>query len=59
MLLENPLFDTSMAWKDGESFSLAEKQFLITMIRRNVPGEFDFMQKISNWISENHARGRP
>ena len=58
MLLENPLFDTSMAWKDGESFSLAEKQFLITMIRRNVPGEFDFMQEISNWISEGVVRSR-
>ena len=59
MLLENPLFDTSMAWKDGESFSLAEKQFLITMIRRNVPGEFDFMQKISNWISEGVNTPKP
>ena len=44
MQLENPLFDTQNAWKDGESFTLQEKSFLIAMIRNNVPDEFEFIQ---------------
>ena len=59
MLLENPLFDTQAAWKDGESFTLREKIFLVSMIRNNVPDEFEFMQKLATWISEGENSPKP
>ncbi len=59
MLLENPLFDTQSAWKDGESFTLQEKAFLVHMIRNNVPDEYDFMKKIATWISEGENTPKP
>ena len=59
MLLENPLFDTQVAWKDGESFTLLEKSFLIGMIKNNVPAEFEFIQRLATWISEGDNTPKP
>jgi hypothetical protein len=59
MLLENPLFDTQIAWKNGESFTLDEKSFLVWMIKRNLPEEYKFMQKLSLWISEGNNSPKP
>jgi predicted MarR family transcription regulator len=59
MLLENPLFDTQAAWKDGESFSANEKIFLLKMIKGNVPDEFAFMQQLVEWIGEGSNRPKP
>jgi hypothetical protein len=59
MLLKNPLFDTQAAWKDGESFTFQEKAFLVSMIRNNVPDEFEFMQKLATWISEGDNSPKP
>lgn len=59
MLLENPLFDTQIAWKNGESFTSEEKSFLVWMIKRNLPEEYKLMQKISLWISEGSNSPKP
>ena len=59
MLLENPLFDTQAAWKDGESFTIQEKAFLVNMIRNNVPDEYEFMQKLATWIGEGDNSPKP
>jgi len=59
MLLENPLIDTQAAWKDGGSFTLQEKAFLVGMIRNNVPDEYEFMQKLATWISEGENSPKP
>ena len=59
MLLENPLFDSQRAWKDGESFSNEEKVFLIRMIQRNVPDEFDLMIKVLTLIEAGKNSPKP
>ena len=59
MLMKNPLFDSQRAWKDGESFSNEEKVFLIRMIQRNVPDEFDLMIKILTHIDAGKNSPKP
>ena len=36
MLLENPLFDSQRAWKDGGYPSQMKKRLFIRMIQRNI-----------------------
>ena len=54
MLLDNPIIDeiNIEAWKSGDSFSDEEKSYLIKMIEKLNPGEFDFMTKITEWIKD-------
>ena len=59
MLMENPLCDSLTAWKDGVAFSNKESMFLIQMIKRNVPEEFDLMIKILNWIDGGKNTPKP
>jgi hypothetical protein len=59
MLLENPLFDTPATWKDGQSFTLEEREFLILTIQKNVPDELEFMQKLATWISGGDNSPKP
>jgi len=59
MLMENPLFDSHSAWKDGVSFSENEKIFLIRMIQRNTPDEFELMLKVLNWVSDGENTPKP
>ena len=50
MLMENPLFDSLSCLEDGVLFSGKENVFLIQMIKRNVPDEFDLMTQILNGL---------
>lgn len=59
MLMENPLFDSQSAWKDGVSFSNQETVFLIQMIKRNVPDEYDLMIKLLEWIDSGRNAPKP
>lgn len=59
MLMQNPLFDTNEVWKNEDAFSDKEKNFLIAMIKRNVPAEFDFMLEIIKWINEGTNTPKP
>jgi len=59
MMMKNPLFDTNQVWKNDDAFSQEEKQFLVSMIKRNVPGEFEFMCKTVKWISEGTNTPKP
>ena len=59
MLMENPLFDSQSAWRDGVAFSSEEVVFLIQMMKRNVPEEFDLMTKILKWIDGGKDTPKP
>ena len=59
MLMENPLFDSLNAWKDGVSFTDDEKVFLIRMIQRNTPDEFELILKVLNWVSNGENTPKP
>lgn len=59
MLMENPLFDSQSAWKDGDSFSQDEKIFLLNMIKRNVPDEFQLMITMLNLIQNGKTSPKP
>ncbi len=58
MLLDNPIIDevNIEAWKSGDSFSDEEKSYLVKMIEKLNPGEFDFMTKITEWIKNGKNR---
>jgi len=58
MLLENPIIDQNdtNAWKSGDSFSRKEKVFLVNMIEKFNPIEFEFMKKIMQWIDDGEDR---
>ena len=58
MILENPIIDKVDigSWKSGDAFSTDEKAFLIRLIEKFNPVEYEYIQKVVKWINDGNNR---
>ncbi|MGB2081287.1 MAG: hypothetical protein ACPHZ6_05885, partial [Poseidonia sp.] len=56
MLEKNPIIDLVEGFKEGKSFTNAERAILLRSIIRNTPKEFAFMVNILKWINDGADR---
>lgn len=56
MLEKNPIIDLAEGFKEGRSFTNAERAILLRSVIRNTPKEFEFMVSIMKWINDGVDR---